>query len=107
MELVAVAHCTFDGGTPPANVSAAGVAVARTGAGIYTLTLDRGIDATNLSASVSLGSSAQAARNFRLDDTSDTVKTLTVVDGAGPPVVTDDFHIRVLFEARYGGGTAG
>jgi hypothetical protein len=82
------------GGTGTA-VSGAGFVSARTGAGVYTLTLDEPVDSTECAILVSRrGAAAGADETFSVEHTSDTVKTVTCT-AAG--VATDsDFDFAVL-----------
>ena len=85
----------------PASVTSRNCVVARTGAGVYTITLGTGIDSTQLEARVVL-TSATNGTTWRLVDTSDTVKTLNVFSIAGN-AATDTFSVAMSF-SRVGGG---
>lgn len=63
-----------------AKVSGAGFTPATTGKGIYTLTLDEPVDSTE--CAVLATARDAAARICKVAQTSDTVKTVTVVDAA-------------------------
>lgn len=82
-------------GADGAKVSGAGFASARTGAGVYTLTLQEPVDATQCAILVSRrGAAAAADETFSVAHTSDTVKTVTCT-AAG--VATDSsFDFAVL-----------
>lgn len=82
-------------GTSGLRVSGAGFASARTGAGVYTLTLDEGVDSSECAILVTRrGAAAPADGTISVDHTSDTVKTVTCT-AAG--VATDsDFDFVVL-----------
>lgn len=56
-----------------------GGAAVRTGAGVYTLTLDQGADSTQSGVQVTFtGAAAAADLTVNVDDTSDTVKTVSI-----------------------------
>lgn len=79
------------GGTGVA-VWSAGCATARTGKGIYTLTLDQGCDATQCAVLATVRGATLAT--LEVVQTSDTVKTLTARDIAAAVQDTDfDFVI--------------
>lgn len=86
-------------GATGAAVVARGAATARTGAGIYTITLDQACDSTE--CVLFFTSRTAAVVDFSYAHTSDTVKTLTTQTEAG--VDTDaDFDFIVV---RISGGT--
>lgn len=79
---------------------AAGCLLARTGAGVYTLTLDEALDSAEGGVLVSFDGPAVAAdQTVNIEDTSDTVKTITVT-AAG--VATDAGFFAVAFKAPAG-----
>lgn len=74
-----------------------GCAMARTGAGVYTCTLDKEVDATDSVCSV-VPRQATAAQ-FSYEHTSDSVKTIRTFDaatGATPTDATFDFFVFKL-----------
>lgn len=99
-QLLAQAIFTGNAGGP-ASVTARNCSVARSGAGIYAITLGTGIDSTQLQAKVRV-SSATNGTTWKLVDTSDTVKTLTMYDVVGT-AVTDTFSISISFYRVSGG----
>ena len=70
-----------------------GGVVARTAAGIYTITLDRGINQRECSVQITIGVGAAAATDLhaRVQHTSDTVKTVTIETLAAGADVDADF----------------
>ena len=86
-----LAQAIFTGGAPPTTVTSRNCTVARTSAGIYTITLGTGIDSSQLKADVVL-TTATNGTTFKLVDTSDTVKTLNVFDVQGN-ALTDTFSV--------------
>lgn len=74
-----------------------GGVVARTGAGVYTVTLD-GNNAVDSTEGIVLASIKGATRGtISVVHTSDTVKTITIRDGAGAPAAADlDFDWAVI-----------
>jgi hypothetical protein len=84
------------GGTG-ARVSGQGAASARTGAGVYTLTMD-GIDAAECAIVATVRAAAGVGSTIDVVHTSDTVKTVHTFDvAAGANVATDhDFDFVVL-----------
>jgi len=70
-----------------------GAVVARTGVGVYTITLDRAIDETECAVIVTVGVGAGAATDLhpRVVHTSDTVKTVTIETLAAGADVDADF----------------
>lgn len=79
------------GGTGVANFSA-GAASARTATGIYTLTLDEPSDALACACLVTARGTTAFAR---VDQTSDTVKTVRTFDAAGA-ALDSDFDFLIL-----------
>lgn len=75
----------------------AGGAAARTGAGVYTITLDNPADAAQSGVHVTLtGAAAAADLTVNVADTSDTVKTVSIT-AAG--VATDEGFTWMLLRA--------
>lgn len=96
-----LAYAAFTGGNPATSVTTRNCTVAYSAAGIYIITLGTGIDSTQLAAAVNL-TSATNGTTWKLVDTSDTVKTLTVFSTAGN-AVTDTFSIAISFSRVSGG----
>lgn len=81
------------GGTG-AKAAGAGFASARTGAGVYTLTLDQGADSAECAILVSRrGAAAAADGTFGVDHTSDTVKTVRYTEAGVAADVAFDFAV--------------
>lgn len=75
-------------------VSGAGFASAKTGTGVYTLTLDQGADAAECACLVSRrGAAAAADGTFGVDHTSDTVKTVRYTEAGVAADVAFDFAV--------------
>lgn len=82
-------------GTTGARVSGAGFSSARSAQGIYALTLDQGVDATQCAILVTRrGAAAAADETFSVAHTSDTVKTVTCT--AAGVAADADFDFAVL-----------
>lgn len=72
--------------------TAGGVATARSAKGVYTLTLDAPIDATQ--CAVLITARGAVTSEWSVTQTSDTVKTVSALDNAGAAQDVDfDFHI--------------
>jgi hypothetical protein len=72
----------------------AGATSARTGAGVYTLTLDQPTDSTQCSILVSRrGAAAAADGTFSVAHTSDSVKTVTYTEAGVAADADFDFHV--------------
>lgn len=75
----------------------AGAASARTGAGVWTLTLDQGCDAAQCVINVSRrGAAAAADGTFGVAHTSDTVKTVTYTEAGVAADCDWDFEVKKL-----------
>lgn len=74
-------------GTTGALVSGAGFTPARTAKGVYTLTLDQAVDATECSVLVT--ERGAVGNIFSVAQTSDTVKTVNAFDNAGVAIDSD------------------
>lgn len=96
-----LAQCAFTGGNPATGVTQRNCVVAYSAQGVYTITLGTGIDSTQLDAAVNLTSGANGI-TWKLADTSDTVKTLTVYSTAGT-ATTDTFSVSITFRRVSGG----
>lgn len=97
-----LAYVNFTGNAGgPASVTARNCSVTRSGAGIYAITLGTGIDSAQLVAEVNV-TSATNGTTWKLADTSDTVKTLTMYSVVGT-AVTDTFSISIAFSRVAGG----
>lgn len=82
------------GGTGVAAIQR-GCAMARTGAGVYTMTLDREVDATECTIQVTPRQAAAA--QYSVQHTSDTVKTISTFDAATGATPTDTtFDVLVI-----------
>ena len=80
-------------GATGAFASGGGVAVVRTGAGIYTLTMPEGVDVLEAVTTVT---PKTAGTSLTLAHTSDTVKTVSSLDTATALVATDcDFEFKI------------
>jgi len=79
-------------------ISGAGAASSRTAAGIYTLTLDQGCDASECCVQVTgRGAAPAAGRSWTVTHTSDTVKTVLCTNEAGVAADQDfDYVVHKL-----------
>lgn len=89
------------GATGAAVFTAGGVATARTAKGVYTLTLDQQLDATQCVCFGTTRGAAGAAAEVAIAQTSDGVKTLSIIDNAG---AAQDFDFDfIIFAAPLAG----
>ena len=74
-------------------VTARGCSAVHTGPGVYTVTLDsgNGVNATQMDASLAMGSAGTVGR---VGNTSDTVKVVSIDDTAGAPL-DGDFSLSI------------
>ena len=72
-------------GADGARRSGSGYVPARTGVGVYTLTLDQPINAGECQIVTSRGSPIGVPYSISHSNTTDSLKTIVIVDGAGAP----------------------
>ena len=101
-ELVACGRAFTDGTTNGVGFFARGCVVARSGAGIYTLTLDRALDADQ---SFSIVQGETADLDHSIVDTSDLIKTVTFAVTPGGGAADSTFKFAIFKVAGGGGAT--
>lgn len=98
-----IAYASFDGNAGgPVVGKAIGCVLARTGAGVYTVTLGSPLAVDSTEALYTITANVATGGVWTMDDTSDTVKTFSVFTNAG--VASDAFTARIAVERVVGGG---